>query len=117
MANIRYEIPEEKPQMVSKAPTDYGITIPVTVPTMGGYTFEALTRELTEFAKRLVQSKNTQATTSKSADCHAIQGKDEILIKSLSQLNPALQELCGICHVDETDLNGDVARSQILEGV
>lgn len=38
-------------------------------------------------------------------------------MKSLSQLDPALQELCGICHVDENDLNGDSARKMILEGI
>lgn len=27
------------------------------------------------------------------------------VVKPLSKLDPALQELCGICHVDESDLN------------
>ena len=39
------------------------------------------------------------------------------MMKPLSQLDPALQELCGICHVDENDLNGDNARKMILEGM
>lgn len=34
-------------------------------------------------------------------------GAETPKLKSLSQLDPALQELCGICHVDENDLNGD----------
>ncbi len=36
-------------------------------------------------------------------------------LKSLTQLDPTIQELCGICHVDENDLNGDNARKIILE--
>lgn len=41
-------------QMVAEPAFEYNITIPVTVPTMGGYTLEELTRELTEIARRLV---------------------------------------------------------------
>lgn len=44
-------------------------------------------------------------------------GTETIAIKPLSQLDPTLQELCGICNVDENDLNGDKARKMILEGV
>lgn len=44
-------------------------------------------------------------------------GTDSIKIKSLGQLDPTLQELCGICHVEENDLNGDNARKIVLEGV
>lgn len=29
------------------------------------------------------------------------------MMKSLNQLDPTIQELCGICHVEENDLNGD----------
>ena len=36
------------------------------------------------------------------------------MMKPLSQLDPALQELCGICHVDENDLNGDGARKMMI---
>lgn len=36
--------------------TEYNVTIPVTIPTMGGYTFDSLKRELTEFALQLVMS-------------------------------------------------------------
>lgn len=35
---------------------EYNVTIPVTIPTMGGYTFDSLKRELTEFALQLVMS-------------------------------------------------------------
>ncbi len=38
-------------------------------------------------------------------------------MKPLGQLDSTLQELCGICHVEEDDLNGDNARKMILEGV
>lgn len=39
------------------------------------------------------------------------------MMKSLSQLDPVLQELCGICRVEENDLNGDNARKTVMEGV
>lgn len=39
------------------------------------------------------------------------------MMKSLNQLDPTIQELCGICHVEENDLNGDNARNMILEGM
>ena len=44
-------------------------------------------------------------------------GTETSMMKPLGQLDPALQELCGICHVDEDDLNGDNARKMVLEGV
>lgn len=63
MANKKYDISEDDAMMVSEPTPNYGITIPVTVPTMGGYTLDALKRELTEFAKKLVF---TQKTTKES---------------------------------------------------
>lgn len=42
-------------------------------------------------------------------------GKEPTTMKSLNQLDPMLQELCGICHVDENDLNGESARNKVLE--
>lgn len=38
-------------------------------------------------------------------------------MKSLNQLDSTIQELCGICHVEENDLNGDNARKMIMEDV
>lgn len=35
-------------------------------------------------------------------------------IKSFDQLSPEIQQLCGICHVAEDDLNGDNARTDAL---
>ena len=58
MASKKYEIPENDVMMAAEPATNQGITIPVTVPTMGGYTFEALSRELTEFARKLVFTQN-----------------------------------------------------------
>lgn len=63
MANKKYELPEDDVVMVGESAINYGITIPVTVPTTGGYTIEGLKQELTEFAKRLVSTHN--ATTEK----------------------------------------------------
>ena len=58
MANKKYELPEDDVMIVAEPAINYGITIPVTVPTTGGYTIEALKQELTEFAKKLVSTQN-----------------------------------------------------------
>ena len=57
MANKKYDISEDDAMMVSEPTPNYGITIPVTVPTMGGYTLEALKHELTAFTRKLVFTK------------------------------------------------------------
>ena len=75
-----------------------GVTIPITLPTTGSYTVEDLKRELTDFALRLLHKPTSTTTT----------------LKSLSQLDPSIQELCGICHVAENDLNGDYARELMV---
>ena len=58
MANKKYELPEDDIMIVAEPAINYGITIPVTVPTMGGYTIDALKHELTEFARKLVSTPN-----------------------------------------------------------
>lgn len=63
MANKKYDMSEDDAMMVEEPVPNYGITIPVTVPTMGGYTLEALKHELTVFARKLVF---TQKTTNES---------------------------------------------------
>ena len=58
MANNNFELPENDAMMVAEPSANYGITIPITVPTMGGYTLEALRLELTKFARKLVFAQN-----------------------------------------------------------
>ncbi len=36
--------------------------------------------------------------------------KSQYKMRSLNELDPVLQELCGICNISEKDLNGDEAR-------
>ncbi len=84
---------------------------------MGGYTFEALKRELDEFARKLVDAQSATAEECTTDNRPTKQLLEETYLKPLNQLDPLLQELCGICHVDESDLNGDKAREMILEGV
>lgn len=60
MANIKYDVPENdsaQAMAAESAPSYDGITIPVMVPNMGGYSFEDLTQELTDFAMRLIRTK------------------------------------------------------------
>lgn len=60
---MKYGKPEEDAKKMAEPTTNYGITIPVIVPTMGGYSLEALKYELTEFARKLVLAQD--ATTEK----------------------------------------------------
>lgn len=54
---------------VSEPVAEYGtsITIPVSVPTMGGYTVESLSKELTEYALNLVKRKQAKVVDEKVA--------------------------------------------------
>lgn len=57
MANIKYDVPENDSAqaMVSESAPSYGgITIPVTVPNIGGYTMSQLKEKLTQIALRLI---------------------------------------------------------------
>lgn len=54
MANKKYDIPNNDDMMVAESAPDYGITIPVTVPSTGGYSVEYLKKELTNFALKLL---------------------------------------------------------------
>ncbi|MCQ2974097.1 MAG: hypothetical protein MJ211_04730 [Bacteroidales bacterium] len=38
-------------------------------------------------------------------------------LKPINELDPLLQELCGICNIDENDLNGDLQRKKELEKI
>lgn len=67
MANKKYEIPEDDVMMAAEPAPDYGITIPVTVPTIGEYTLEALRHELTEFARKLVFAHNVATEKARHA--------------------------------------------------
>ena len=67
MANKKYDIPKDDAITVAESVPDDGIMIYVNVPTMGGYTFEALKHELTEFAKKLV-GQNAEPCCSMSMD-------------------------------------------------
>ena len=55
MANMKYNIPDEDSQMAAETSATYGITIPVTIPSLGNYSVEKLSSELTKFAMRLVK--------------------------------------------------------------
>lgn len=54
----KYNIEEEVvDQMINdNSDMNYNVTIPVTIPTMGGYTFDSLKRELTKVALQLVMT-------------------------------------------------------------
>lgn len=85
MANKQYDIPEDDVTMVAEPTTNYGITIPVTVPTMGGYTLEALTHELTEFARKLVFAQSPATANAQHTSWRAMQISDEVKKMSLGK--------------------------------
>lgn len=80
MAKVKYNIiTDDEPQVVQETSAPYGITIPVTIPTMGGYTLEALTHKLTDFALRLV-------TVNTNVENKGKQYSDKLLrLRSMSQ--------------------------------
>lgn len=80
MAKVKYKtLPDEEPLVVNEPSGPYGITIPVTIPTMGDYTLEALTHKLTDFALRLV-------AVNKEIECRKKQYSDKLLhLRSMSK--------------------------------
>ena len=85
MANKKYDIPDSDTMMVSEPAANYGITIPVTVPTMGGYTLEALRNKLTEFARKLVFTPNPSAENTQHASWRDMPISDRVKKMSLGK--------------------------------
>lgn len=85
MANKKYDIPENDTMMAAEPATSYGITIPVTVPTMGGYTLEALQQKLTEFARKLVITPNPSAENTQHASWRTMPISDKVKKMSLGK--------------------------------
>ena len=65
MANKKYETPEDNVMMAAEPAPDYGITISVTLPTIGSYSVECLKEELTNFALELIHRPTQEKATSK----------------------------------------------------
>lgn len=85
MVNKKYEIPDNDVMKVAEPATNYGVTIPVTVPTMGGYTLETLSHELTEFAKKLVFTQNTAIENVQHTSWRTMQISDRVKKMSLGK--------------------------------
>lgn len=85
MADKKYDIPEEELLAVAEPTANYGITIPVTVPTMGSYTLEALKQELTEFARKLVSAQPTPTTGTPKAGWRTMPISDNVRKMSLGK--------------------------------
>ena len=87
MGNKKYDIIEKDATMVSESAPNYGITIPVTIPTMGGYTLEALRHELTEFAKKLVFSQSVTTEKSQHSSWRTMPISEKVKKMSLGRSN------------------------------
>lgn len=85
MANKKYEIPEDNVMMAAEPNANYDITIPVTVPTMGGYTLEALKQELTEFARKLVFAQDATVEKSQHTSWRKMPISDKVKKMSLGR--------------------------------
>ena len=85
MANKKYEITEDDNMMAAEPATNYGITIPVTVPTMGGYSLEALKHELTEFARKLVSAQDVTAEKTQYTSWRTMTISDKVKKMSLGK--------------------------------
>ncbi|MBQ0085371.1 MAG: hypothetical protein KBS65_03920 [Prevotella sp.] len=71
MSNRKYIIPEDKSQVAGEPVVNSGFTIPVTVPTMGGYTMKRLKDELTQIAMHLVTQNQEDETLMSWAELDA----------------------------------------------
>lgn len=85
MANKKYEIQESDVMMAAEPAPNYGITIPVTVPTIGGYTLETLRQELTEFARKLVLTPSSTASNSQHTSWRTMPISDKVKKMSLGK--------------------------------
>lgn len=85
MANKKYDILEDDVMMVEEPTPNYGITISVTVPTMGGYTLEALRHELTEFARKLVFTQKSTAESIPHTSWRTMHISDKVKKMSLGK--------------------------------
>lgn len=85
MASKKYEVTQDEAVMVAEPSANYGITIPVTVPTMGGYTLEALNQELTEFTRKLVFSHDVAAEKAQHISWRTMPISDKVKTMSLGK--------------------------------
>ncbi|MCQ2093625.1 MAG: hypothetical protein MJY81_01325 [Bacteroidaceae bacterium] len=85
MADKKYEIPEDDAKMVAESTVNYGITIPVTVPTMGGYSLEELKHELNEFARKLVLAHDVDTEKTQHTSWRTMPISDKVKRMSLGK--------------------------------
>lgn len=86
MVNKEYDIIANDALGVEEPTANYGITISITVPSMGGYTFESLKHELTEFARKLV-SNQVAAENIKKSSWKTMSISDKVKKMSLGKSN------------------------------
>lgn len=79
------------------------INIPIEVPGSGMLNMEELKQKLTSYAHILVRS--------------SLVKKQRNSLRSMGDLQPAVQDLCGVVSFPEEDLEGDEARNEYLKGV
>ncbi|MBQ0029718.1 MAG: hypothetical protein KBT32_04705 [Bacteroidales bacterium] len=82
------------------------LSFTIDVPQNNGLDMADLTTKVKNFVIQLVSvtpKMNVEIKTSKA------------VLKPLAQLDPAIQSLCGICHVEEADINGEKAREEALK--
>lgn len=85
----QYEVHETDPMMVKEDATPYphGITIPVDLPTTGGYSVEYLKKELTDFAMKLLRrptAKQVSHTDKQKSVVSAIQKEHSPWLQSMA---------------------------------
>lgn len=81
------------------------IQVAVDVPSSPYVDMEDFKKQVADYAKVLYYKMSIKNAPSASA------------MKPLEELSPMLQKLCGICSVSEDDINGDIARSEVLKGL
>ena len=76
------------------------IQVAVDVPSSPYVDMEDFKKQVADYAKVLYYKMSIKNAPSTSA---------------MKELSPMLQKLCGICSVSEDDINGDIARSEVLK--
>lgn len=82
----QYTLPEEEPMVVSESVVAYshGVTIPINLPTTGGYSVEFLKKTLTDFAMKLL-SNPSNAVAETHMNWHDITISDKVKSMTLGQ--------------------------------
>ena len=80
------------------------LNIPIEIPSSSNLNLEELKRQLTDYARTLINQTANGALPKKG-------------IRAFKELHPNVQALCGVVSFPEDDLDGDKVRSEYLKNL